>query len=143
MQNHKQVIPFPSGWRYFDYRQGAGNPIEDWYQGLSEEGQYKFDSLLKANQKAEQPAGWTGSKKLHGECAQEKVWEWTFYADGRQQRVLGICGDQRKQVIFLIGCSHKGKVYTPHDCLKTAIKRAKEVRSGRAPISERKVEQDL
>jgi hypothetical protein len=144
LQNHKKVIPFPSlGWHFFDYLEGVNNPIESWYQGLSEAGQDMFDALLKLNQKAERPNDWNGCKMLQGECKEEGIWEWTFFADGCQQRLLGIFGWNRKEAIFLIGCYHKQKVYNPPKCLETAIRRAKEVRQRRAKVYERQVRSNI
>ena len=144
MKNHTKVIPFPSqGWQFFDYIEGNRNPIEEWYQDLPEEGRDTFDALLKANQKIEQPSNWGGSTIMQGDCKKEGIWEWRFYAGGRQQRVLGIFGDQRKHAIFLIGCYHKNKVYTPPDALDTAIKRAKAIRNRRAAVRERQIKQNL
>jgi hypothetical protein len=80
---------------------------------------------------------------MEGECKKHGIWEWRFFADGRQQRVLGIFGGNRKEAIFLIGCTHKQKVYTPPKCLPTAIKRAKEFRAGRARTRERQVSEDI
>ncbi|HME57981.1 MAG TPA: hypothetical protein VKF63_06570 [Terracidiphilus sp.] len=139
MQNHKKVIPFPSsGWRFFDY----ADEIEDWYQGLSEEGRDTFDTLLKTNSKATIPLQWSGCKMLKGKCKKEGIWEWRFFADDCQQRLLGIFEGHRT-AIFLIGCSHKQTVYKPPDCLDTAIKRAREVRDGQAKLSKREVRSDL
>lgn len=143
MQNHTKVIAFPSsGWRFLDYLEGVNNPIEDWYQGLSEYGQDSFNNLLKANRKADRPDQWLGCEMMEGECKKHAIWEWRFRADDRQQRV-GIFGKNRKEAIFLIGCTHKQRVYTPQDCLPTAIKRAKECEAGRARTHERQVRQDI
>lgn len=147
MPNHLKVIQFPQPpkgdaeikWRFFDY----GSEIETWYRLLSEEEQDTLQALLKANGKAETPDGWTGCKVLQGDAKEEKVWEWRFNPAGVQQRLLGIFGSKRKEAIFLIGCNHKQDVYKPPDCLKTAIKRAKEVREGTVKLNERKVRTDI
>jgi len=140
LPNHIKVIPFPlSGWRFFDYT----DEIEKWYSGLSEDGQDIFNSLLKVNQKAESPTQWQSSKALQGEPKEQSIWEWYFRVDGRQERILGIFGERRREAIFLIGCSHKQKVYKPPNCLETAVKRAKEVRKGTVKVYERTVEQDI
>lgn len=137
------MIPFPvPGWRFFDYIEGAKNPIEDWYQGLSEDGQNIFDALLKQNQKVELPINWGGMKPMQGPCKSEGIWEWRFQADGIQQRILGIFGDSRKHAIFLIGCYHKQQVYKPPECLETALRRARAVREKIANVIERKVKSD-
>ena len=143
MLNHTKVIPlFIAGWRFFDCLEGRRNPIEEWYQGLGE-GQDTFDSILKAHQKADSPTQWNGCKMLKGECKEQGIWEWRFFVNGRQQRLLGIFGEKRKEAIFLIGCYHKQQRYMPPDCLQTAIRRAKAVRERTAELHERQVKSDI
>lgn len=150
MQYHKKVIPFwqvAGGeshqiWRFFDYCESGRNVIEPWYQALLEDGQETLDAILKQNAKTPLPMNWGCSKVLQGEYKQEGIWEWKFFANGKQQRLLGMFGNNRREAIFLIGCSHKSRVYTPHDCLDTALRRAKEARKG-AQVDERTVEQTL
>jgi hypothetical protein len=151
LPNHKQVIPFNRSvnparksdrWRFFDYV-GTGHGIAEWYQALSEDGQDIFESLLKANGNADLPTNWVGCKMLQADCKAEKIWEWRFIADGRQQRVLGIFGQGRKEAVFLVGCTHKDNVYDPRDSLKTAIKRAKDVRQRKARLDEREIRSDI
>ena len=43
---------------------------------------------------------------LQGQCKQEGIWEWRFFADECQQRMLGIFGSNSREGICLIGCSH-------------------------------------
>jgi hypothetical protein len=134
------VIPFPSSvWSFYDY----GNEIEDWYRSLSENGREILESMLKTNSKAPVPAHWIGSKMLQGRYKQDGIWEWYFMDDRCQQRLMGIFGEDRKTAIFLIGCSHKQRVYTPPDCLDTAAKRAREVRNGTARLRRREVREDF
>ena len=148
MQNHLKVIQFPHPpkgsdadirWTFFDY----GAEIEAWYRQLSEKEQDTLQALLKLNAKADASTGWTGCKMLQGEGKEAKVWEWRFNPDGVQQRLLGIFGTKRKEAVFLIGCNHKQNVYKPPDCLRTAVKRAKEVREGTVRLNERKVRTDI
>jgi hypothetical protein len=148
LSNHKKVISFPvspvSGWRFWDCLEGIRNPIEDWYQGLSEDdGQNIFDSIIKGNKKADNPTQWHDCKMLQGKAKEHGIWEWRFFADGKQQRLLGIFGRERKQAIFLIGCTHKQRVYDPPECIDTAIRKAKDVRAGRASTSERQITEDI
>jgi hypothetical protein len=150
LQNHKKVIPFSRTgiswperrWQFFDYLENGQNVIEPWYQGLSESGQDTFDDLVKLNAKTPLPANWGCSKVLQGEYKEEGLWEWRFFSNDRQQRVVGMFGIKRKEAVFLIGCSHKGKIYTPPRCLDTALKRAKEVRKG-VKVNERPIEPNL
>lgn len=146
MPNHKKVIPFPVArhWLFFDYVEGANNPIEKWYQEeLSDEGRLVFEELLKNTQKIESHLQWGGFKYLKGEPRKERIWQLDFIADKKQYRLLGVFGEVRKQAVVLIGCYHKGDIYTPRKALETACKRAKALRERRATTFERKVKVDL
>jgi hypothetical protein len=145
LQNHKKVILFPSSakWSFHDYVEGDWNPIEDWYEGLSEAAKFQFDSLLKQLSKTEDHLQWLGFKYLKGEPKKERVWQLDFIADGRQYRVLGVFGSVRKQAVMLLGCYHKGKVYTPPDALTTATKRAKKIKDKKAGTRERSIKNDI
>ena len=128
-----------SHWRFFDYAED----IETWYDGLSEEGQNIFDGILKVNSKTDLPLRWVACEMLQGACKDQGIWEWRFRADNTQSRLLGVFGEElRKTAIFLIGCTHKQKIYQPHDCLESAIKRAKSIQKG-ASFNERKVREDI
>jgi hypothetical protein len=129
-------------WRFFDYVENGKNAIDPWYDGLSEGAKDIFEALLKQNSKTPLPIHWGCSKALQGEHKQEGIWEWRFFADDCQQRILGIFGGKRREAIFLIGCSHKDDVYTPPRCLDIALRRAKEIRKG-AQVEERPIEENL
>jgi hypothetical protein len=147
LKNHKKVIQYEQAatetgerlWHFFDYLLNGRSDIED---RLSEGGKDLFDALLKQNRKTNLPIHWGGMKILQGEYKAEGLWEWRFFSDGCQQRVIGMFGEKRKQAIFLIGCYHKQKVYTPPNCLDTALLRAKAVRKG-APVRERAIRENL
>jgi hypothetical protein len=145
LQNHKKVISFPSPgkWSFHDFVEGEWNPVEDWYNGLSDGGKFQFDGLLKLLCKTEDHLQWIGFKYLKGEPKKERVWQLDFIADRRQYRVLGIFGAVRKQAVLLLGCYHKGNVYTPPDALSTAVKRAKRIRENKAGTRERTIRSDI
>lgn len=145
MQNHTKVIPFPLPlyWSFFDLVEGGANRIEDWYQNeLSQEGRDSFEALLKNTRKIQNHLQWGGFKYLKGEARDDRVWQLDFRADKRQYRLLGVFESQRR-VVLLLGCYHKGSVYTPQEAIGTACKRAKALREGRATTYERKVKGDL
>jgi phage-related protein len=133
-------------WTFRDFQFSEdSNPIEDWYKSLSEEGRSEFDTLLKVNQKTDSPIQWIGFKRfLKGKkFERERIWELEFRADKRQYRVLGRFGQIRKQAIILLGCYHKGTVYTPADALEQAYKRAKLLAEGRALTCDRPIREDI
>ena len=147
MQYHTKVILSQQAphWTFWDYVEGDNNPIENWYQNLSEDAQALFQSTLKNIGKTEIPIQWVGWKRfLKGKFKEEKIWELAFIADKRQYRILGQFGsDKRKQVILLIGCYHKQGNYTPTDALDTAYNRAKALKDGRGQTHERKIDKDF
>jgi hypothetical protein len=125
-------------WRFFDFAED----IEEWFAALPEEGQDILNGLLKINSKTALPSDWIGCEMLQGPCKVEGIWEWRFRADGVQWRLLGVFGQERRTAIFLIGCSHKQKVYKPADCLQTVIKRARSAKKG-GSFRERKIREDI
>lgn len=140
---YKKDIPSPH-WTFWDYVTKDGNPIEDWYQELSDEARNIFDGMLKNISKTEIPIQWIGWKRfLQGKLRSKRIWELAFKADKVQHRVLGIFGGERKQTIFLIGCYHKGRNYTPSDALETAYKRPKQFQAGKAGLHERKIKNNI
>ena len=150
MQNHKNVIRFPEArqgeperWTFFDFVDGGGNRIEEWYRGQSEDAQQQLDALLKLLRKTSNHLQWTGFKFLKGEPKEERIWQLDFIADRRQYRMLGVFGQGRKRAALLVGCYHKGPRYTPPGAMNMAIRRAKELKTGRARLYERQGRDDL
>ncbi|MBI3603517.1 MAG: type II toxin-antitoxin system RelE/ParE family toxin [Nitrospirae bacterium] len=144
MQNHKKVILLKSPyiWRFFDYVEGEGNPIDGWYQNLGEEARDFFDDLLKNLAKIENHLEWGIRGFLKGKYQSERIWELGFKAEDKQYRILGIF-DGTKRAVMLMGCYHKQRVYTPANALDTAYQRAKNLSAKKATIHERKIKTDL
>jgi hypothetical protein len=139
LQNHTKVIPFVvRHWRFYDF----ADDIEEWYQSLPDEGRDILNGLLKVNSKTEIPRNWIACDMLQGPCKDDRLWEWKFRVDNIQQRLIGVFGPQRGTAIFLIGCSHKQKIYKPANCLETAIRRAGTARNG-GSFREREVREDF
>lgn len=131
-------------WTFKDYTEGGQNPIENWYENdLSDVGKFAFDALLKDRAKTSNHLEW-GLKPLQGKARKLHIWELKFIAEARQHRVLVVLG-AAKEAVLLIGCYHKGKVYTPPNALDTAVQRAKALRDKKPGIAtiERKVKSDL
>ena len=149
MLYNKKEIEFPvdDRWTFWDFNfSNDCNPIEHWYESdLSEEAKYEFDALLKNNRKTQSLLNWMGFKRyLKGKKFKvHRIWELEFRADKRQYRILGKFGDKRKQVILLIGCYHKGSVYTPANALEQACIRARMLAEREATICERPIKDDL
>lgn len=140
MPNHKNVIALAKEWTFLDY----ADDIEVWHLELSEEGQDLFNSILKTNSKISDPRNWTSCKLLHGACRNERIWEWVFFSNDAQQRLLGVQHPTLKRTaVFLIGCSHKQRIYKPLNCLDTAVQRAKKLKQGGLQLSERKIKSDI
>ncbi|MEX5218993.1 MAG: type II toxin-antitoxin system RelE/ParE family toxin [Nitrospiraceae bacterium] len=147
MQYHTKVILFRpvnpgQRWTFWDYCFGESNLFDDWYQNLSEEARDTFDGLLKNLSKTANHLDWGIKRFLEGKYKQQRIWEIGFIADGRQNRILGIFAGE-KQVVLLMGCYHKQRVYTPHNALDTAYDRAKTFQAGKATLYERKIKTDL
>ena len=132
-------------WRFWDFvYTNNSNPIEDWYRDdLSDEARFVFDSLLKNICQIENHLEWGCFRGfMEGKLREQRVWELGFRSDGRQYRLLGIFGPERRNATLLVGCYHKQKVYTPHDALNQAYTRSKALSEGRATYHERKIRID-
>jgi len=131
-------------WVYWDfgYKNGT-NPIADWHTGLSDDAKNLLHDLLKTNKKTDKPTDWRDLKFLKGTAKEYKIWELRFKANGVQHRLFGIFGPERKQATFLVGCTHKQKIYNPPDCIETAIARSKLVNEKRWVGHERKIRLDI
>lgn len=131
-------------WTFYDYVQDKRNPVDAWYTGLSLPARLQFNAVLKDCSKTENHQSWIGFRSyLQGAAKTERVWELGFKADNRQYRIFGIFGDERKSAILLVGCYHKGRVYTPPDAIETARKRAKAFKEGKGEAREREIQTDF
>lgn len=150
LKYHKEVISLPTApppalWTFFDYGTKANNLIERWLSEQPEEVQDLFEAVIKTNRKIEDPKNWSESRKMEADLAKEEIWEFRVRHDNVQYRLLGSFGQSRKQGVLLIGCTHKMKVYDPHDCLRTAIRRARAVKMKEEGVvlRERKIKENI
>ena len=152
MTHHKKVIILPKPkekripWSFYVIRYPNGTlPVDDWFlDDLSDAAQFALRDALKDAQKIAEMTDWLCYKRrMKGELGKHKVFEIRFQCgDKREYRVLGVVGEERKQVIFLMGCYHKGGTYTPTDALETTLKRAKDLKNKKVTIHERKIRTD-
>jgi hypothetical protein len=139
---HKKVILLPKQvWKIWDFNFLTGsNPVEKWRKELSDDAREMFDGILQDLSKTANHLNWTSFKRfLKG---YDGIWELQFYADHRQYRVLGEFSGE-KQATLLLGCYHKGKIYTPADALDAASDRKQLLKLGKATRSERKIRFDI
>lgn len=109
----------------------------------SEEVQYELGAMLKNIQAVENHLEWVFWRGyLRGAPQPHRIWEIGFKAEGRQWRLLGAFRGEKKAVL-LVGCYHKGKVYTPPDAMDSAITRVKALKEGRATTNVREVQKDV
>jgi hypothetical protein len=150
LTNHKKVIalPRPEGeyWRFYGIRYPNGTqPLDDWFlHDLSEAAQFALIDALKDARKIDNPTNWMCFKRyLKGRLQEYKVLELRFSCgDNREYRLLGVVGSERKQAVFLMGCYHKSRVYTPPEALNTAFKRARDLHQKKVTLYERKIRLD-
>ncbi len=136
-------FPEPERWSFRDYVEVGVDRIEEWYEGLSREAKDGFDALLKNTRKIPNHLQWGGFKFLKGEPKNERLWQLDFIAEKKQYRLIGVFGIGKKQAALILGCYHKGPVYTPKDAIHTACKRAKALREERAETYERQIPEDI
>lgn len=117
-------------WTFFDYVSSMGvNQIAKWRgKKLSVNEQAGMDALLTLMSKQRV---WNGPEY---DCLSGKNYaglgeiRWR----GDQRKPLRLIGFQSAadQFTLLVGCSHKGTVYTPPEALDTAVTRRNDLQSG-------------
>lgn len=132
-------------WKFYDYGTKGKNPVDGWLSVQPEMVRYLFEAVFKSNSKIDDPKNWNDSRKMEGALKKDGIWEYRIDYANVQYRLFGIFGHSRKQAVFLIGCTHKMRVYDPHDCMKTAIKRARAVMTKQKGIIlyDRKIKEDI
>lgn len=114
-------------WTYFDYVSPAGNNlIVKWLDDLTIQERSDLDAMLEIMSKQmhwQKPDfKWLSGKKYQG------LGEVTFKSEqGTPLRLIGTKGDTPNSFIFLIGCSHRERIYDPPDAIDTAVKRKKKL----------------
>jgi len=117
-------------WRFETYVSSNGrNDVQatiDRYDDYSQQAFARAVAHLSVSEKTQ----WNEphAKKLQGK---QLLYEVRYKADRCATRALGYFRDDLTFVITLI-CIHKQNVYSPHDAIKTAEKRAGQVQSGNA-----------
>jgi hypothetical protein len=153
LTNHKKVIVLPkprekpAPWRFYVIKYPNGTqPVDDWAMNdLSDAARFALNDALKEARKIDEMTDWLCFKRRMrgGDLAKHKVFELRFQCgDKREYRLLGVVGEQRKQVVFLMGCYHKGRAYTPANALETTAQRAKDLKDRKVAIYERKIRTD-
>ena len=77
------------------------------------------------------------AKKLKGK---HQLYEVRFPANRRSTRAVGFFGPAPRQFTITLICFHKANVYTPHDAINIAAKRAEQVQGGSATAAALKVD---
>lgn len=142
LKYNNKVICFPprTTWTFHDFVYENGkNPVREWFTEHEEAGD-QFVKILKDCAKTEDHTQW-GLKRLNGEF--RSLWEFRYYSEDKQHRVIMQFGPGRKAVVLLAGCYHKGKVYTPANALQTALSRSRMLECGEGKTHERKIKEDI
>lgn len=114
-------------WDFREYQSGTGKlPVSKWYGKLSEKNRAEAGRLMGIAQKLDRlewpyfgkfqqllEARWAGENKV-------------------PHRIFCYVPSGSMCVIFLCGCTHKGRRYNPPSAYKTALKRRNEIEGGRA-----------
>jgi len=121
-------------WRFQDYHSAAGNNlIEEWYLDQPEDAQAEFDVTLKVLSITEDWRGLPEFKCL----GRDGLCEIRFKAGNVQYRPAGCFGPGAKSFSIYVGCSKKGRIYSPADAFDLAIKRKSNVLRGEGFLRER------
>ena len=95
----------------------GNNKIADWYAGLSVHEKADTDEFLKNMRRTRD---WTLPDYRARLTGHKGLGELRWRSERKQHRLIGFFGDGVWYAV--VGCTHKGRVYHPHDALDTARK---------------------
>jgi hypothetical protein len=107
-------------WAFRHYVQVDGkNRVLEWCDRLSTKERAKLDRLIQALANQQQ---WKEPqfKRLQGEHAGLSELRWSG-DQNKPLRLLGCFGPNRGEYTLILGCSHKGRRYTPTGALDSAF----------------------
>ncbi|HXK28007.1 MAG TPA: hypothetical protein VJ646_07115 [Candidatus Binatia bacterium] len=113
-------------WRFRCFVSANGrNVISHWYEDLSPKEQADFDAEIEIWRKQVE---WDSRdfERLKGQ-KYKSLFEHKFKSCGKQHRILGCFGPEPRQYTFLLGCTHKGKIYDPPEAFDTALRRKSQL----------------
>lgn len=121
-------------WNFRAYVSPAGTrKFDQWYNALDPAAQAAFDTLLEFLAQRSR-SEWTRPDFDLLSGKHSGLGEIRFKANKVAHRPLGYFGPNRAEFTFLLGATKKGKNYDPRDALDTAVKRMKEIKSGKGSV---------
>lgn len=121
------------------YLTPAGNNVlADWYADLSVQRKADMDEFVSNMRKTKDWSMPSYRPRLRGYKALGEL-RWT--SENVKHRIIGFFADGVWYA--LVGCTHKGNVYTPHDALDTAKKYRELIISKNTRERARTVEYDI
>lgn len=115
-------------WAFVEYlTSGSRGAISKWVQNIQVEAKDDFHDLLNHLEAAQRDL-WI--RPDYDTLTPPDVGEIRWKSGGKQHRVLGFFKVEEKQYVMLIGATHKGRIYTPADAIKTARERKQDVLNG-------------
>jgi hypothetical protein len=105
----------------------GNNKIADWYSGLSIQGKADTDAFIKTMRRKTEWKMPDYRPKLKG---YKKLGELRWTSEKVEHRLIGYL--KGGTFYAVMGCTHKGKVYTPPDALDQADKRKDQIEAGTA-----------
>jgi len=105
----------------------GNNKIADWYNDLSVQERADADEVIKNMRKTKEWKLPNYRPRLKGYTGLGEL-RWT--SEKKEHRLIGFL--QSNVFFALMGCTHKGTVYSPADALDQADKRKSQIENGKA-----------
>ena len=103
----------------------GNNKVEDWYRALLPQERAYADEFIKSMRKTRE---WTLPHYRLRLRGYKGLGELRWHSGKKQHRLIGYL--KGETFFAVMGCTHKGSVYDPHDALDTAEQRKSQIERG-------------
>ena len=122
-------------WDFQEYQSATGKcPVSEWYKALSPKNLARADRFMRIARRLER-LEMPDFKKLQGKKFKGLLEARWPGEDGVPHRIFCYV-PSGKHLIFLCGCTHKDRRYSPTNAKETAVKRRKAIKDRRASTRE-------
>lgn len=120
-----------AAWDFREYQSAEGKlPVSEWFTELSQKNRARADRFMRIARNLDR------LEMPHFRRFQQ-LFEARWFGENKiPHRIFCYIPSSDRRVIFLCGCTHKDKRYSPTNAYDTAVKRRDEIEKGEANTRE-------
>jgi hypothetical protein len=117
-------------WDFREYQSATGRlPVSEWHEALSPGNQARADRFMRIARQLER-------LEMPYFRQYQELLEARWHGENNVPHRIFCDVPSGRRLIFLCGCTHKGRRYDPTNAYNTAVQGRKEIQNGRASTRE-------